>query len=83
MFSKLEIKFKIFINSRTDQSAVVYSHDGILKSNENEHIILVPNMDEFHKCKILFSKRHQIQKQKETEDHLIWLHLYNVQKQKN
>ena len=54
MFSKLEIKFKIFINSRTDQSAVVYSHDGILKSNENGHIRLVPNMDEFHKCKIRF-----------------------------
>lgn len=36
MFSKLEIKCKIFVNKKTDWSAVVYSHNGVLKSSENE-----------------------------------------------
>ena len=50
MFSKLKIKFKIFI-SRTDPSAVAYSHNQTLKSSENKHTVVVPNTDEFHKCK--------------------------------
>ena len=59
MFFKLEIKFKTFISSRTDPSAVVYSHNQTLKSSENKHTI-VPNMDEFHKSKVRFCSANDI-----------------------